>query len=90
MPRTVFIKKNQFFNGQREITLIFQTGPVEYQRFQSHFVLKELLSSFKINDREREKLDDTKNLVSEINNGSFHGAADLAKTFFVVDHLLLS
>jgi hypothetical protein len=36
------------------------------------------------------KLYDTKNLASEINNGSFHGAADLAKTFFVVDHLLLS
>jgi hypothetical protein len=54
MPRTVFIKKS-FFNGQREITLIFQTGPVEYQRFQSHFVLKELLSSFKINTTEKEK-----------------------------------
>ena len=54
MPRTIH-KKNQFFNGQREITLIFQTGPVEYQRFQSHFVLKELLSSFKINTTEKEK-----------------------------------
>jgi len=41
------------------------------------------------NDREREKLDNTRNLASEINNGSLHGAADETKIFFV-DHLLLS